>query len=104
MKKKSMGVFCFAILALALSARAQTVVQIDADKVISKVSPTIYGLMTEEINYSYDGGLYAELIRNRHFKDVPGRGGRNGRAPATNPLTDKSPNLVDWWIVNSDGA
>src|ERR1700729_1635017 len=24
------------------------------------VSPTLYGLMTEEINFSYDGGLYAE--------------------------------------------
>jgi len=29
----------------------------------------LYGLMTEEINYSYDGGIYAELIRNRSFKD-----------------------------------
>ncbi len=29
----------------------------------------LYGLMTEEINHSYDGGLYAELIRNRIFKD-----------------------------------
>jgi alpha-N-arabinofuranosidase len=28
-----------------------------------------YGLMTEEINFSYDGGLYAELIRNRTFRD-----------------------------------
>ena len=25
--------------------------------------------MTEEINHSYDGGLYAELIRNRAFLD-----------------------------------
>ena len=25
--------------------------------------------MTEEINYSYDGGLYAELVRNRTFQD-----------------------------------
>ena len=33
------------------------------------VSPTLYGLMTEEINHSYDGGLYGELIRNRIFKD-----------------------------------
>ncbi|AYD49407.1 alpha-N-arabinofuranosidase [Arachidicoccus soli] len=33
------------------------------------VSPRLYGLMTEEINHSYDGGLYAELIRNRIFKD-----------------------------------
>jgi alpha-N-arabinofuranosidase len=38
------------------------------------VSPTLYGLMTEEINHSYDGGLYAELIRNRIFKD-------NSKAP-----------------------
>jgi alpha-N-arabinofuranosidase len=45
------------------------------DKPISKVSPTLYGLMTEEINYSYDGGLYAEMVRNRTFhsrrQDVP---------------------------------
>ncbi|MDP4202105.1 MAG: alpha-L-arabinofuranosidase C-terminal domain-containing protein [Bacteroidota bacterium] len=35
----------------------------------ANVSPLLYGLMTEEINHSYDGGLYAELIRNRIFKD-----------------------------------
>jgi len=35
----------------------------------ANVSPILYGLMTEEINHSYDGGLYAELIRNRIFKD-----------------------------------
>ena len=34
-----------------------------------KVSPSLYGHMTEEINYSYDGGLYAELVRNRAFLD-----------------------------------
>ena len=33
------------------------------------VSPTLYGLMTEEINYSYDGGLYAEMVRNRTMQD-----------------------------------
>ncbi len=34
-----------------------------------KVSPALYGQMTEEINYSYDGGLYGELLRNRAFLD-----------------------------------
>jgi alpha-L-arabinofuranosidase len=34
-----------------------------------KISPTFYGLMTEEINHSYDGGLYGELIENRALKD-----------------------------------
>ena len=47
---------------------AQPVIQIQADKVTAKMPPTFYGLMTEEINYSYEGGLYGELIRNRSFK------------------------------------
>ena len=45
-----------------------TVLQIDAGKVTGRVSPMLYGLMTEEINFAYEGGLYAELIRNRSFK------------------------------------
>ncbi len=42
---------------------------IQLDKPAHAVSPTLYGLMTEEINYSYDGGLYAEMVRNRTFQD-----------------------------------
>jgi alpha-N-arabinofuranosidase len=41
---------------------------IDPGKIVSPVSPTLYGMMTEEINHSYDGGLYAELIQNRTFR------------------------------------
>ncbi len=44
------------------------VLKISADEMTAEVSPKLYGLMTEEINYSYDGGLYAELVRNRTFK------------------------------------
>jgi alpha-N-arabinofuranosidase len=43
--------------------------EIHLDKPAHGVSPTLYGLMTEEINYSYDGGLYAEMVRNRSFQD-----------------------------------
>ena len=42
---------------------------VDATRAAGQVSPTLYGLMTEEINHSYDGGLYAELIQNRAFLD-----------------------------------
>src|SRR5580658_1707342 len=45
------------------------VIHIEAGKATAHVSPKLYGLMTEEINYSYDGGLYAELVRNRSFKE-----------------------------------
>ena len=47
---------------------ATPVLQIDFSKVTGKVSPMFYGLMTEEINFAYEGGIYAELIRNRSFK------------------------------------
>ena len=43
-------------------------IEIQASRVMAKMPPTFYGLMTEEINYSYEGGLYGELIRNRAFK------------------------------------
>ena len=42
---------------------------VDASHPAGKVSSKLYGLMTEEINRSYDGGLYAELIQNRAFLD-----------------------------------
>lgn len=35
-----------------------------------KISPLHYGLFFEDINYAADGGLYAELIRNRSFEDA----------------------------------
>jgi alpha-L-arabinofuranosidase len=55
---------------LAGQALAQTgQLTVHVDQPSHKISPTLYGLMTEEINHSYDGGLYAELIQNRIFKD-----------------------------------
>jgi alpha-N-arabinofuranosidase len=69
----------FAIVALLVSvtpAPAQqpqssgtATLEIQVQKPIAKVSRTLYGLMTEEINRSYDGGLYGELLRNRTFMD-----------------------------------
>ena len=63
-----------ALLCLGASTTllAQTTkLTLDLAKPGASVSPKLYGLMTEEINHSYDGGLYAELIRNRIFKDNP---------------------------------
>jgi alpha-N-arabinofuranosidase len=50
-------------------AQQPVTLTIRADQPGVKVDPMFYGLMTEEINFSYDGGLYAELIRNRTFRD-----------------------------------
>jgi len=53
------------------SALAQPSITLRLDQQAHTVPSNLYGLMTEEINYSYDGGLYAELIRNRSFKNNP---------------------------------
>ncbi len=53
-----------AVAPVALVAQAP-MFTIHADQPTAKVSPTLYGLMTEEINFSYDGGLYAEMVRDR---------------------------------------
>src|ERR1041385_7139027 len=50
------------------ASNATPLLQIKAGEVKANVSPVLYGLMTEEINFSYEGGLYGELIRNRTFK------------------------------------
>ena len=69
MPKKTFAGAALLAAALASSASAQTpVLTVHPDQPLHPVSPTLYGLMTEEINYSYDGGLYAEMIRNRTFR------------------------------------
>lgn len=50
------------------TAQQPVTLTIHAGQPVHAVSPTLYGLMTEEINYSYDGGLYAEMVRNRTFR------------------------------------
>jgi alpha-N-arabinofuranosidase len=65
----------------AVASGAQTaVLTIDAGNAVAKVSPTLYGLMTEEINYSYEGGLYGELVQDRTF--LSGRSDTQNWVPA----------------------
>ena len=61
-----------------LSASAQIAINIDANNRGPKVSPMHYGIFYEDINHAADGGLYAELIRNRSFED-----GKEYGKPAT---------------------
>ncbi|MDL2221164.1 glycoside hydrolase [Parabacteroides sp. OttesenSCG-928-N08] len=44
-------------------------IHIEVNSLAVPVNPTLYGLTIEEINHALDGGLYAELIRNRSFEE-----------------------------------
>jgi len=45
-----------------------TSITINTSHKINAVSPLLYGIFFEDINYAGDGGLYAELIANRSFE------------------------------------
>src|SRR5882762_3265049 len=58
-----------AIWILNFSIRAQTkIITVKADKPTAEVQPTMYGIFFEDINMGADGGIYAELIKNRSFE------------------------------------
>ena len=65
----------FFALATISGLAANPTFTVDAGQSAGAVSPLLYGLMTEEINHSYDGGIYAESIQNRAFLD-------NAKTPA----------------------
>lgn len=60
------------MLGTALSVRAveNDITQFDirVNKPGAEIAPTMYGLFFEDINYAADGGLYAEMIKNRSFE------------------------------------
>ena len=55
------------LIASALHAQTNEFV-IQTKKPVGVIQPTMYGLFFEDINYGADGGLYAELIKNRSFE------------------------------------
>ena len=54
---------------LCLTLHAQTnSFDIDLKKAGAPIQPTMYGIFFEDINFAADGGLYAELVKNRSFE------------------------------------
>ena len=56
-------------LASALTMSAQShVMEVKTAKLGAPVQSTMYGIFFEDINYAADGGLYAEMVKNRSFE------------------------------------
>jgi len=53
--------------ALPCTLGAQNLV-VKADAPIADIQPTMYGIFFEDINFGADGGIYAELVKNRSFE------------------------------------
>ncbi len=58
-----------AFVAACMAAGAQIRIAVDPTPTGVQISPMLYGIFYEDINHAADGGIYAELIRNRSFED-----------------------------------
>lgn len=65
---KRLFFLCISFLCLPYYGFAQRKLTVYADKPVSTIAPTMWGVFFEDINFGADGGLYAELVKNRSFE------------------------------------
>ncbi|HEU5168678.1 MAG TPA: carbohydrate binding domain-containing protein [Chitinophagaceae bacterium] len=56
------------ICSVCLQLFSQRKLIVVADRPVTAISPTMWGVFFEDINFGADGGLYAELVKNRSFE------------------------------------
>jgi|tagenome__1003787_1003787.scaffolds.fasta_scaffold20922375_2 alpha-N-arabinofuranosidase len=69
--KYRISLVAIVLIPLALLSQPQqrkTVIAVDASHPGAAISPTLFGIFFEDINFGADGGLYPERIKNRSFE------------------------------------
>ena len=56
------------LISLSANAQEKKVFVVKANEQAGKVQPTMWGIFFEDINLGADGGIYAELVKNRSFE------------------------------------
>src|SRR5262249_48889424 len=59
---------CLAVAAASFSAPQPASITVDAAPPGAAISPQMFGIFFEAINFGADGGLYPELVKNRSFE------------------------------------
>src|SRR5215217_4234343 len=95
----------------SLSSSAQKKLTVYANKPVAEISPTMWGIFFEDINFGADGGLYAELVKNRSFefttplmgwKEIKQQG--NGRILVVNNGVENSGNQRYVQVTVDEGS
>ena len=67
--KKQHLIIAFVLFITTISiAQNKAIFTVNTDKPVADVQPTMWGIFFEDINFGADGGIYAELIKNRSFE------------------------------------
>lgn len=95
MKTKKLSSLLLAAIVFPLSAQRTLSVSV---KPGAEINPDMYGVFFEDINFGADGGLYAELVKNRSFEfDYPLMGWTpfgKVSVETEGPAFDKNPHYV----------
>ena len=108
---------CSLLLHGIYSNAQKTTLEVNVANTITKIQPTMYGVFFEDINFAADGGLYAELVKNRSFEfdnplmgwlqpnsDVHSLNNKSGIATTINVKENKTnPNFCRVTIKNDKG-
>ena len=60
-------ILCLTLI-LSFTIKAQITIKVQANNKIAPIQPSMWGIFFEDINFALDGGLYAELVKNRSFE------------------------------------
>jgi alpha-N-arabinofuranosidase len=99
---------CFSIQAQQLQE-----ISVNANKQVADIRPTMWGVFFEDINFAADGGIYAELVKNRSFEfSLPMMGWRqlsqegNGRIMPTfySPANPANPRFIQLVVDAPSGS
>ena len=106
----------FSLAVAPVKAQSPATITVEVDKPGKPISPLLYGVFFEEINHSGDGGVYAEMVRNRSLEDrektsawkafIGTGGGATLTADISLPLNAKTPTAlrVDVTAPGGSGA
>ena len=68
MQKTVPALFLVLLISFYTHAQTNTVFTVKANEMKGTIQPTMWGIFFEDINLAADGGVYAELVKNRSFE------------------------------------
>ena len=68
MIKRIIWIFLIGFYGIFSYAQKAGVITVELDKPVAPIQPTMWGIFFEDINFAADGGIYAELVKNRSFE------------------------------------
>ncbi|RZL17623.1 MAG: alpha-L-arabinofuranosidase [Pedobacter sp.] len=65
---KNILAFALSLITVGTFAQTNDQITIKTDSPIAAIQPTMWGVFFEDINFGADGGIYAEMVKNRSFE------------------------------------